>query len=300
MRYAIRISERGWVYMAPMHNAQPVNVMWLEAKRGFIDNFADAAGISTAQSAWHLAMLCNVVMGFARDGDISKLDKEWVSIDMCTWPGEPDSFFEALETAGMLERNHRGRPARITCARELCRERLEAYQAEAERKRAERAEKAKLKAAHPPDSEQQSDRASDVETFGVSEGTEQQSGQGPESERSREQSPDVRVASADTTRKNVALSQYICKYLADCRVKIPISEVQDYLNRGVEPVVLIWAADAVSGSGANSPNSYFHTVVDDKIGKGAITYKSLRDSECRTAFEKNKFDLVYGKRGAYA
>ena len=285
--------------MAPMKNAQPVNIAWLESKQSLIDVFADAAGISTAQSAWHLAMLCNVLMGHARDGDISKLDREWISNDMCSWPGEPDAFFAALEAAGMLERNHRGRPARITCARELCRERLEAYEAEAERKREGRAEKAKLKAAHPPDSEHRSDRASDVETFGLSEGTEQHSGQSPESERFREQSPDVRGRDADTTPENAALSRYICKYLADCRVKIPISEVQDYLNRGVEPVVLICAANAVSGSGANSPNSYFRTVIDDKIGKGAITYKSLRDSECRTAFEKNQFDRVYGNRGAY-
>ncbi len=103
----------------------------------------------------------------------------------------------------------------------------------------------------------------------------------------------VAAASASTSTVTQTVTK-INDYISSCGIKVPATEIQGYLDAGLEPIVIIWASDEVGD--AKSPNAYFRKTIDDRIQKGAITYERLRKTECTTEAEANRFDHEYGKR----
>lgn len=102
----------------------------------------------------------------------------------------------------------------------------------------------------------------------------------------------VAVASSSSSTVTQTVTK-INDYISSCGIKIPATEIQGYLDAGLEPIVIIWAADAVNG--AESPNAYFRKTINDRIQKGEMTYGRLRKNECATEAEADRFDSVYGE-----
>lgn len=111
------------------------------------------------------------------------------------------------------------------------------------------------------------------------------------------QSVSQSVSEAASSSSSSTVKQTVTKindYITSCGIKIPATEIQGYLEAGLEPIVIVWAADAAGG--ADSPNAYFRKTINDKILKEEKTYERLRENEYKSVAEAERFDRVYGER----
>ena len=255
---------------------QQVNVEW--SFNPIINKVMDAGNMSRAQAAWHVAMLCTVLMDDARDGDISKLDKDWIC-DRCSWEGETHEFFKILRDAGVVSFDLRGRPSRIIPVRELIGKRLDAWQAEKDRKQAKRD-------ADKSNANDQTDRESDPHTSSsTSEGRE-------DTTEYRGRPPDVRRTSEGCPPDNRKVRvDKLQQHLQSMGANFDVAKL---LDEGFQGGVLKWACDQCA-RGKEFDHDHFNRLITDLRIYKRFTVQAVKREYITGSYELTRFAKWYNQ-----
>lgn len=241
--------------------------------------FAEAADLSLAESAMHLALLNNLMMDKCRDGDIAPFSTTWVE-NQCLWEGDPGEMLKGLYNAGLLELDEKGRPAKILHLDALIGERLADLDKKAKAMREWRTGHSSTldsSTQHTP-TPTENNRIIEREIQRVKEkrSESQSTSQSQSIERSDDEETTLELCN-DYNDEDVILLQ---SFLYSNQIKISTADLFAMMKEGFEKDVILWMTGKVCDNHPDSPKSYFMAIVEDLRDRGVISLEKLRESEC--------------------